>query len=225
MLLAFLKNPKWPDTTPAGPGKTSTLPTGAAILAGVVRRPIPEIKRMFGVWILLGILLAVVSLFLRSEIPQESRRWMAFPFLVLGLSMAVAGSFFSERLDHAGRAERIVSYLAHRLGVDLVQITCLAGSAVFLVLAATANALCGWEAARMVIGVSLGLGIILGVIGIWLPRLARLFFRKAGPGTPPADDQAKKTPVGTTETPIRKGRQKPVRKKRPANIGKQRRKS
>jgi hypothetical protein len=200
-LLAFFNNLKRSAFTPAGPNGTSGLPAGDAILAGEIRRPIDEIKQMFGAWILLGISLAVLSLILRSVIPEESRRWIAFPFLILGLAMAVSGSFLGERLDHASRVERIVGFLAYRLGMDLIQITCLAGGAVFLLLAATAGAICGWEAARIVIVVSLALGIILEVIGIFRPRISRLLFRKAGPEPLQVEDRK-------PEVKVRKGKVK-----------------
>jgi predicted membrane channel-forming protein YqfA (hemolysin III family) len=149
-------------------------PVSASILAGEVRPPIREIKHMFGLYLLFGITLTTLSLFLRSEIPEEEQQWVAFPFLVLGLLIVAASSFWEARLDHASRVERIVSWLAYRLGVDLIQITCLISGVVFLILAAVVAETYDPKAGPWVFVIPLVLGIVLLVIGCWRSRLAQL---------------------------------------------------
>ncbi|MGB7538505.1 MAG: hypothetical protein WBM17_08210 [Anaerolineales bacterium] len=149
-------------------------PAAAAFFSGAARRPPDEIQRMFGVWILLGVLLVCLSLFLRSEIPEDRPRWIAYFFLSAGLLMAAGGNYWGDHLDRASNAERITALLAEVLRRDLLQITCLAAGPQLLILAAAAGALCGWDAAGVVMAISLTAGIILMVIGVGLPRWNRL---------------------------------------------------
>jgi hypothetical protein len=124
------------------------LPDGAGFLTGTARRPIGEVRLMFGVWILIGIFLTIVSLAFRDAIQDFTAEWVPFPFLILGLAAAVGGAFFGERLDRPGRAERIAAFLSYRLGMDLVRFTCFLGGAVFFLQAAAAAVF--WSGRRAV---------------------------------------------------------------------------
>jgi hypothetical protein len=221
MLSALIHNRALPDARSGDSGKSPALPKGSGFLAGTVRRPIDEVKLMFAAWILLGIPLTVVSLVLRNDIQDSTQDWIAFPFLILGLAAAVGGAYLGERLDREGWAERIAAFLAYWLGVDIVQFTCLIGGAVFLLLAAIAAVICGWGDGRTTIVISAALGILLGVVGIWRPRLARLFSRKTAPAAagapiavePPAAPGTLPAPARTAGAPVRRRRQTPVRRR------------
>jgi hypothetical protein len=187
--LGWGKDIKNPDVASTQPGEKPVLSASAAVLAGVVRPPIREIQHMFGMCLLLGTTLVTLSLFLRSDIPENEQRWVSFPFLVLGLSMVAAGYFWGSRLDHASRVERIASLLAYRLGVDLIQITCLVHGAVFLILAAVVAETYDPKAGALIVVIPSVLGIILVIIGCWRSRLLRLMDRISRLGSQPNNDR------------------------------------
>jgi hypothetical protein len=203
------------------------LPDGAGFLTGTARRPIGEVRLMFGVWILIGIFLTIVSLAFRDAIQDFTAEWVPFPFLILGLAAAVGGAFFGERLDRPGRAERIAAFLSYRLGMDLVRFTCFLGGAVFFLQAAAAAVFCGVDDGRFTILTSSAAGILLWAGGVGRPLLARLFSRKeaaASPTaasapmaaeTPPASPDAPPAEERPAEVPVRRRRRTAARKKNP----------
>ncbi|MBN1440666.1 MAG: hypothetical protein JW929_14755 [Anaerolineales bacterium] len=149
------------------PGGTAGRPEafeGYGFLTGKARRPMEEIRVAYAEWILLGAALAVLSLVFRTAITEKSARWIAFPFLALGIAAAVYAAHCSERLERAGLLERIAAFLAHRMRVDIVRLTCLIGSAVYSLLGAAAWLVCGWDAAWTVIVLSavLAAGLAVG---------------------------------------------------------------
>jgi hypothetical protein len=183
------KNKKNPDLGSATSDKKPLLSVSAAIRAGAVRRPIREIRHMFGVYLLFGMTLVTLSLFLRSDIPEIEQRWVSYPFLMLGLSMVAAGYYWGSRLDHAGIVERITTVPADLLHVDLIQITCLVHGAVFLILAAVVAETYDPKAGALIVVIPSVLGIILVVIGCWRSRLLRLTDRISRLGSQPNNDR------------------------------------
>jgi hypothetical protein len=164
----------------------------AAILAGEVRRPLPEINHMLGAGMLCGTVLAALSLFLYSDISENRQWWISFPFLALGLMMAAAGPFLGSRLDRASRVERIAGLLAYGLDVELYQVVCLISGIVFMILAVLTAGIYERDTGLMVLVISSTLGLVLAGIGIWRSRLSRWIIGIPGLGAPPIKDPKNK---------------------------------
>jgi O-antigen/teichoic acid export membrane protein len=168
-------------------GGVRELSAPAAILRGVVRPPIREIQAMFGLYLVFGIALAVLSLFLRSGIPDAGNQWVAYPFLAFGLSILAAGTFWGSRPGRAGGVEKIASLLAYWFQSDLIQITCLVHGAVFILLAAFGIAFYDPTIGPSLIVISSLVGIVLVLTGIWRARLLRWAGKPAGKASPLVD--------------------------------------
>jgi O-antigen/teichoic acid export membrane protein len=158
---------RWRKSSPAAARSNAPAPARP----GFERRPPEEISRMFGAGLAVGISLAVLSMYLYADIPEDSPRWIAMPFLAAGLWMVGAGSFYGARVDRPSRIERVAAWLARRLGLDLGRIACLAGGALFLAFAATAAGFYSTDAGLAVMAAALTAGLVLSAAGVRRPRL------------------------------------------------------
>ena len=143
------------------------LPAPAQILSGRMRRPAEEVGEMLAVWLTLGMALSVLSLFLDLDVIQGDQPLAAVPFLAAGLVMMGAGIYAPAFPDRSGLVERITGLLAYGSGMDLVQMSCLIGAAVFLALSAVSFDTVVGRTGRLVFGVALVAVFFLIASALW----------------------------------------------------------
>jgi hypothetical protein len=185
--LAFGFYVRWRKSSSAGSPSKAPAPATAPARLDLERPPLADIQQMFGASLAIGISLAILSMYLYADIPEDSPRWIALPFLGTGLGMVGAGSFLGSRLDRPSRMERIAGRLARRLGVDLVRIACLAGGVLHLIFAAGAVGFYSTDSGLAVIAAALAGGFALLAIGVFLPRLSQGIKKITGRGSRPPE--------------------------------------